>query len=132
MLKRISTPLFDEFEEAMEGIRGRHVLVQRSHSGWDLDVLAFGDVALMHGRNGARSVYQGTCDPGTCIVFLPLENRAGLSLNGYGLEGGGEGAHRVAMKIACRPGPAYDGLRCPCDRQRSRRCATTHPCSRRM
>jgi len=91
MLKRICTWHFDEFEEAMAGIRGRHVLVERARSLWQLDVLALGDVALMDGRNGARSVYQGACDAETCIVFVPIESRRGLSLNGRDLEGGGLG-----------------------------------------
>lgn len=91
MVKRINTLQFDEFEAAMAGITGRHVLVHRARETWKLDVLALGDVTLMEGRNGARSVYQGSCDPETCIAFLPLHSRRGLSLNGYDLESPGFG-----------------------------------------
>lgn len=108
MLTEISSPRFDEFEEALYGIHGRHVLVRRASLAWKLGVLELDGVSLMHGRNGARSVYQGSCAPGTFLLFLPLQNLEGLVLNGMAL-----GRNAVGI---CPPGlenrlPSTGGMR---------------------
>lgn len=86
-LHSLRTGQFDEFEEAFAGLNGGHVLVGRGTFDWTLGVLELGSVALMHGRNGGKGVYQGSCVADTYLLFLPLGQQQGLLANGCDMEG---------------------------------------------
>lgn len=65
---------FDEFEEALYGVQGRYVLRSRQQRDWRLRVMDLNGVALMHGCEGAGTVYSGVGLSGFFNVFLPLSS----------------------------------------------------------
>ncbi len=77
---------FDEFEEGMRGVNGRHLLVARSTLEWNLNVIDLDDVKVMDGRNGGNSLYQGACLSDTFAMFVPVSQAQRPMVNGKRLD----------------------------------------------
>jgi AraC family transcriptional regulator, ethanolamine operon transcriptional activator len=63
---------FDEFEEALYGVQGRYVLKTQQQRDWRLRIVDLDGIAIMVGREGAGTVYNGTGLPDYFNIFLPL------------------------------------------------------------
>jgi AraC family ethanolamine operon transcriptional activator len=73
---------FDEFEEALYGVQGRYVLKSRQQRDWRLRVLDLKGVAIMAGREGAGTVYNGVGLPDYFNIFLPLSGHDVTAVGG--------------------------------------------------
>jgi len=81
------SPRFDEFEHALRGVDGRYLLRSRSSMDWSLRILELGQARAMFGRNGARSIFQGTLSGQFTLLF--------------GLSGVGSGTVNGEQVAAC-------------------------------
>jgi AraC family transcriptional regulator, ethanolamine operon transcriptional activator len=71
-MTRLTCTEFDAFEEALYGVQGRYVLRTRQQRDWRLRIVDLDGIALMAGREGAGTVYNGIGLPGTFNLFVPL------------------------------------------------------------
>ncbi|MDR7135005.1 AraC family ethanolamine operon transcriptional activator [Lysobacter niastensis] len=85
MTRTVCTFHFDEFEDAMLGLDGHYILLDRSRLHWIIDVLDLTGLAMMVGRNGAPSVYRGACLPRQYGLLVPISQFDGLKFNGNAL-----------------------------------------------
>lgn len=73
---------FDEFEEALYGVQGRYLLKTRQQRDWRLRIVDLHGVALMAGREGAGTVYNGIGLPNYFNIFLPLSGHEMTTVDG--------------------------------------------------
>lgn len=73
---------FDEFEEALYGVQGRYVLKTRQQRDWRLRIVDLDGVAVMAGREGAGTVYNGTGLPDYFNIFVPLSGHDMTAVDG--------------------------------------------------
>lgn len=73
---------FDEFEEALYGVQGRYILKSRQQRDWRLRLLDLTGVAVMTGREGAGTVYNGVGLPDYFNIFLPLSGHDATTVGG--------------------------------------------------
>ena len=81
MLKLICSE-FDEFEEALYGVQGRYILKTRQQRDWRLRIVDLGGIAVMAGREGAGTVYNGTGLPDYFNIFVPLSGHEMTTVDG--------------------------------------------------
>lgn len=74
---------FDEFEEALYGVQGHYVLRAKQQRDWRLRIVDLDGVALMIGREGAGTVYNGVGSPGYFNIFLPLSGHQTTVVDGH-------------------------------------------------
>src|SRR4249919_3320352 len=74
---------FDEFEDALYGVQGRYVLRTRQQRDWRLRIVDLNGVAIMAGREGAGTIYNGTGLPDYFNIFLPLSGHETTVVDGH-------------------------------------------------
>lgn len=82
-MTRLVCTEFDQFEKALYGVQGRYLLRTRQQRDWRLRTVDLNGVALMAGREGAGTVYNGIGLPGTFNVFVPLSAHESIRVDGH-------------------------------------------------
>ncbi len=81
-MRKLTCREFDEFEEALYGVQGRYVLKTRQQRDWRLRIVDLGGVAVMTGREGAGTVYNGVGLADYFNIFLPLSGHETTVVDG--------------------------------------------------
>lgn len=73
---------FDEFEASLSCVQGRYILRSAPRRDWRLRVVDLNGLSLMHGREGAATVYSGIGMAGYFNIFIPLNGQECTAVDG--------------------------------------------------
>jgi AraC family transcriptional regulator, ethanolamine operon transcriptional activator len=97
---------FDEFQDALRGVKERYVLRMRQERAWRLTSTTLHDIGLMAGREGAANMCCGAAATRTYNLLVSLGGDDTFTLDGHRFEAGTAGwmtPGRVYYRETTRP-----------------------------